>query len=54
MNEDKARHNIFANEMINLYELVMKASKDSEIKFPEEMRAALPKSKREYIENINF
>lgn len=31
-----------------------RAIKDKELMFPEELRQALPKSKREYVENINF
>jgi hypothetical protein len=45
---------LFANELIQIYLLFSRVSLDSEVHFPKELRAALPKSKREYLEGINF
>jgi hypothetical protein len=41
---------IFANEMIQLYQFFARAAKDQELTFGDELRAALPKSRREYDE----
>ncbi|CDW84922.1 UNKNOWN [Stylonychia lemnae] len=48
------RNQLFANEFLSLYELFVLTTQDKELKFPQEIEQALPKSKREYMENINF
>ena len=45
---------IFVNEMMQLYDLLARVAKDSELEFAKELLASLPKSHREYTENINF
>lgn len=40
--------------MLQLYQLIKRAAKDHELTFSAELLAALPKSEREYEENINF
>jgi hypothetical protein len=42
------------NEIVQLYELFRRVYKDSQHTFSDELRASLPKSRREYEENINF
>ena len=39
---------------MQVYLLFSKAVNDNELLFPYELRKSLPKSYREYIENINF
>lgn len=45
---------MFANELIQLYQLFSKSAKDTRHEFPFELLSCLPKSLREYMENINF
>jgi hypothetical protein len=45
---------IFANELIQLYELFTRAAQDQEIKFGNDIMRSLPKSRRQYLEEINF
>ena len=40
--------------MVQLYELFVRAAKDREHAFPKELQTSIPKSRREYAENINF
>jgi hypothetical protein len=54
MDKDQWSKSIFANEMVQLYLLMSKVSKDKEVLFPRDLRSAIPKTKREYLENINF
>lgn len=54
MSKDEVKNNLFANEMVQLYLMFSKAVKDKELMFPDELQKSLPKSKREYLENINF
>ena len=40
--------------MMQIYDLFTRIAKDSELPFAKELQASLPKSRREYVENINF
>lgn len=52
--EKQLKSSIFSNEMMQIYLILRKVSKDQKVHFPQELQRALPKSKREYLENINF
>jgi hypothetical protein len=45
---------IFANELIQLYNYFIRAGKDIEVSFGQDLLRSLPKSRREYEEEINF
>ena len=45
---------IFANELIQLYNYFVRAGKDIEVSFGQDLLRSLPKSRREYEEEINF
>ena len=45
---------IFSNELIQLYNLFTRAGKDREVSFGQDLLRSLPKSRREYEEEINF
>lgn len=45
---------IFANDLIQLYEIFSKAGKDHMLTFGQDLLRSLPKSRRQYEEEINF
>jgi hypothetical protein len=54
MINEHVNKSIFANELLQIYSLFKKSLDDKELMIPEDLRKALPKTKREYLKNINF